>query len=214
MKTSSSKTNGILTAITVVSILFGAFSSVGYIITKQDSQVKIENVKEKKATLQKNKDIEIKDQKAQISDLNSKLTGKKAQETESNPQQVMLDGYTKLADKFARGIIGNTKAANIRKSLEPIASDSVIDKMAPVDSNEKYDSKITPSKIKVSTVESYIKYDSLTDSDGDILVICNYTIDKTKLSTKMQLHVKSQDGKLIITDASYLLNNPDTGSNE
>lgn len=133
---------------------------------------------------------------------------KQKSETKNNnslsSQNVFLNGYGDLATKFVSQIIGPHTAADIRKNLTGIATKEVIDKVAPVDQNEKFDSKVPQSKITIDHVDSYIDKSSITDQVAKVYAIAHYKIDETNMTTRINLTMGIGDNnKLIVTDAAY-----------
>lgn len=209
MKKQTSSVNLVLVGITLVSFIIASMSGFAYMASKSNFKSQLANQKNSYQQKSKNNNIALIAKQNEIDQLKRRISVDNNQKDSTTTATINENAATTI-DHFVRTILGGQSAATMRKTLKPLATDDVIQKVAPENVNEKYDNQNQNAKISFQNIQIYQALNS-DSQQPQYYVVANYQADKTILKTRMVIELTQQANKALISRATYDMQNTANG---
>lgn len=209
MKKQTSSVNLLLVGITLVAFIIAAISGIAYLASKSDFKSQLANQKSSYQLKRKKSNTALIEKESEIDQLKRRITADNNQK-DSNATTASNDNATTTIDHFVRTILGGQSAATMRRTLKPLATDDVIQQIAPENVNEKYDDQNQKTKISFQSIQIYQALNS-DSKQSQYYVVANYQADKTVLKTRMVIELTQQANRTLISRSTYDMQNTSNG---
>ena len=209
MKKQTSSVNLLLVGITLVAFIIAAMSGVAYLASKSDFKSQLANQESSYRLKRKKSNTTLIEKENEIDQLKRRISADNNQK-DTNQATTINDNAKTTIDRFVRTILGGQSAETMRRTLKPLASDDVIQKIAPENVNEKYDDQNQKTKISFQNIQIYQSLNS-ANKQPQYYVVANYQADKTVLKTRMVIELTNSTGQSKISNATYDMQNSSNG---